>query len=158
MHRASLCTKGPGPAGKEEQDKGLGHWETSSGACLGNRSIPWGQGVGAPMKRPLLLPPPSPRRPGPPRLTGLAPAPAPAPWQRQAEAWLSQARPGRLPGQAQDARPASRRAGPPPRPTPRGRRQDWDPLLTPTTPGRGMLLQGARNKRIKSPIHLLLQM
>lgn len=44
--------------------------------------------------------PRSPWLPGPPRRTSLAPAPALAPWQRQAEAWLLKARPGRLPGQA----------------------------------------------------------
>lgn len=31
-------------------------------------------------------------------------------------------------------------------------------LLALTTPGRGKLLKGARKGRIKSPIHLLLQM
>lgn len=32
------------------------------------------------------------------------------------------------------------------------------PLLAPTTPGHGKLLKGTRKGRIKSPIHLLLQM
>lgn len=37
---------------------------------------------------------------GPPWRTVWPLPPAPAPWQRQAEAWLLKARPGRLPGQA----------------------------------------------------------
>lgn len=46
----------------------------------------------------------------------------------------------------------------PPSHSPPGRQPDSGPLLAPTTPDRGRLLQGARKGRIKSPIHLLLQM
>lgn len=109
------------------------------------------------MKLPLPRPPRSLWLPRRPQRTCLPPAPAPAPWQRQAEAWLPTIGPAgfsrrpRMPGlflgPARSSAPLSAKPAVGP-----------GPLLALTTPDCGKLLNGARKGRIKSPIHLLLQM
>lgn len=159
MHQPSLCRNGPDRTEEGGADKGLGALRRlPPGPRKGKTEHPLRRRRRRANKAACLSASADPLavRPAPADRSG--PRPALAPWQRQAEAWLPKARPCRL-SRAGLGCPACASSSPAsPSHSPPSCRADPGPLLALTTPDRGQLLQRARKGRIKSPIHLLLQM